>query len=76
MLELFVSGSEKYSGKTFITAGLAATMQSLGYSTSVYKPVQTGAIEKNGFIHLNDILPKVDETKEKQSIDVKIEFRH
>ena len=30
-------------------------------------------IEKNGFIHLKDILPKVDETKEKQSIDVKIE---
>ena len=29
--------------------------------------------EKNGFIHLKDILPKVDETKEKQSIDVKIE---
>ncbi len=55
MLELFVSGSEKYSGKTFITAGLAATMQSLGYSTSVYKPVQTGAIEKNGFIQAPDL---------------------
>lgn len=55
MLELFVSGSEKNSGKTFITAGLAATMQSLGYSTCVYKPVQTGAIEKNGFIQAPDL---------------------
>lgn len=55
MLKLFVSGSEKNSGKTFITAGLAATMQSLGYSTSVYKPVQTGAIEKNGFIQAPDL---------------------
>ncbi len=55
MLELFVSGTEKNSGKTFITAGLAATMQSLGYSTCVYKPVQTGAIEKNGFIQAPDL---------------------
>lgn len=55
MLELFVSGSEKNSGKTFVTAGLAATMQSLGYSTCVYKPVQTGAIEKSGFIQAPDL---------------------
>ena len=55
MLELFVSGSGKNSGKTFVTAGLAATMQSLGYSTCVYKPVQTGAIEKNGFIQAPDL---------------------
>lgn len=55
MLELFVSGSEKNSGKTFVTAGLAATMQSLGYSTCVYKPIQTGAIEKNGFIQAPDL---------------------
>ena len=55
MLELFVSGSGKNSGKTFVTAGLAATMQSLGYSTCVYKPVQTGAIVKNGFIQAPDL---------------------
>lgn len=55
MLELFITGTEKNSGKTFITAGLAATMQSLGYSTSVYKPVQTGAIEKNGFMQAPDL---------------------
>lgn len=55
MLELFITGTEHNSGKTFITAGLAATMQSLGYSTSVYKPVQTGAIEKNGFLQAPDL---------------------
>lgn len=55
MLELYVSGSEKNSGKTFITAGLAATMQSLGYSTCVYKPVQTGAIEQHGFLQSPDL---------------------
>ena len=55
MLELYVSGTEQNSGKTFITAGLAATMQCLGYSTSVYQPVQTNAIEKNGFVQAPDL---------------------
>lgn len=55
MLELYVSGTEQNSGKTFITAGLAATMQCLGYSTSVYKPVQTNAIKKNGFVQAPDL---------------------
>lgn len=51
MLELFVTGKSK----SYITAGLAATMQSLGYATAVYKPIQTGAIEKNGFIQAPDL---------------------
>lgn len=51
MLELFVTGKSK----SYITAGLAATMQSLGYATAVYKPVQTGAIEKSGFIQAPDL---------------------
>lgn len=56
MLNLFVTGVEKNAGKTFITAGLAATMQGLGYSTCVYKPVQTGAVEKNGFAQSPDLV--------------------
>ena len=55
MLELFVAGTEQNSSKIFVTAGLAATMQSLGYSTGVYKPVETGAIEKNGFVQSPDL---------------------
>ena len=55
MLELYVSGIEKNSGKTVVTAGLAATMQSLGYDTCVYKPVQTGAIVKDGFVQSPDL---------------------
>ena len=55
MLELYVSGIEKNSGKTVVTAGLAATMQSLGYDTCVYKPVQTGAIVKDGFAQSPDL---------------------
>ena len=55
MLELFISAAEQNSGKNIVTAGLAATMQSLGYSTGVYKPVDCGAIEKNGFIQSLDL---------------------
>lgn len=55
MLELFVTASEQNSGKNFITAGLAATMQSLGYSTGVYKPVECGAVEKNGFLQSSSL---------------------
>ena len=42
MLELYLTGVEQNKNKIFITAGLASTMQSLGYSTAVYKPVETG----------------------------------
>lgn len=48
MLNVFISGFERQSGKTLITAGLAATMQSLSYPTTVYKPIQTGAGIYNG----------------------------
>ena len=43
MLNVFISGLTPNSGKTVVTAGLAATMQSLSYSTSVYKPIQLRA---------------------------------
>lgn len=56
MLNIFVTATGNNLGKTFITAGLAATMQSLGYSTCVYKPVQTGAIEKGGFAQSSDLM--------------------
>jgi dethiobiotin synthetase len=49
MLNVFVSGLQRQSGKTLVTAGLAATMQSLSYSTSVYKPIQTGAVSLGNF---------------------------
>ena len=55
MLNIFVTGTDTGVGKTFITAGLAATMQSLGYSTCVYKPVQSGVVDKNGFRQASDL---------------------
>ena len=55
MLNLYITSSQKRQGKTFLTAGIAATMQSLGYSTSVYKPIQTAGKEINGFVQSPDL---------------------
>lgn len=55
MLSLYVASTEQKTGKTFVSAGLAATMQSLDYSTCVYKPVQTSGIEINGFMQSPDL---------------------
>ena len=43
MLSVFIAGLKKQSGKTLVSAGLAGTMQSLSYTTSYYKPIQTGS---------------------------------
>ena len=55
MMNLYITSGNKKDGKTFLTAGLAATMQSLGYITSVYKPIQTSGIEFNGFVQSPDL---------------------
>ena len=55
MLNLYITSTQKKEGKTFLTAGLSATMQSLGYSTCVYKPIQTCGIEINGFTQSPDL---------------------
>lgn len=54
-MQIFVTGTDTDIGKTFITAGLAAVMQSLGYKVGVYKPLQSGAEEKNGFLVSPDL---------------------
>ncbi len=55
MLNLYVTSTKQGEGKTFLTAGIAGTMQSLGYSTCVYKPIQTGGKEINGFTQSPDL---------------------
>lgn len=55
MLSIFVSGLNKHTGKTIVTAGIAGTMQSLSYSTSVYKPIETSGVEVDGGISSTDI---------------------
>ena len=55
MLNLYITSPERHDGKTFITSGLAAVMQSLSYRTAVYKPFQTGGIEIKGFMQSPDL---------------------
>ena len=55
MLNLYITSANKGDGKTFVSAGIAATMQSLGYSTCVYKPIQTSGIEIKGFMQSPDL---------------------
>lgn len=54
-MNIFITGTCSNSGKTFITSALAAIMQSLSYKTAVYKPIQLGAYEQNGFVVAPDI---------------------
>lgn len=54
-MQVFVTGTDTDIGKTVVTAGLAAVMQSLGYKAGVYKPFQSGAEEKNGFLISPDL---------------------
>ena len=55
MLNLYITSCKKKDGKTFLSAGIAATMQSLGYKTSVYKPIQTAGIDIGGFMQSPDL---------------------
>jgi dethiobiotin synthetase len=55
MLNIFVTGSNINCGKTLVSAGLAVTMQSLGYQTCVYKPIQTAAIPRSVFMQSPDL---------------------
>ena len=55
MFNVFITGLNKGCGKTIVTAGLASTMQSLGYSTSIYKPIQLGATNLGGFKKSPDV---------------------
>lgn len=54
-MNIFVTATDTDVGKTFVTAGLAAIMQSLSYRAGVYKPIQSGAISKNSFLIAPDL---------------------
>lgn len=54
-MNIFVIGTEFGVGKTFVTAGLSALMQSLGYNTGVYKPIQTHSVEDGSLLISPDL---------------------
>ena len=56
MLELYVTETEKNTGKIVFSAGLAGTMQALGYYTTLYKPIQLGALlDRNNILKSRDL---------------------
>ena len=55
MFNIYVTSPDRKDGKTFLSTGIAAIMQSLGYNTCFFKPVQTSGIEINGFTQSPDI---------------------
>ena len=54
-MNIYVTSIDNGGGKTVISAGIAAVMQSLGYKAGVYKPVQTGAIDKGMYLLSPDL---------------------
>lgn len=55
MNNIFITGINSGCGKTVISAGIAAVMQSLGYKAGVYKPIQLGAIDKEKYLVSPDL---------------------
>ncbi|OGI01420.1 MAG: dethiobiotin synthase [Candidatus Melainabacteria bacterium GWF2_37_15] len=53
-MNIFITGTDTGVGKTVVTAGLAAVMQSLGYTMGVYKPIQTGVASDMEFVESVD----------------------
>ena len=54
-MNVFITGINEGCGKTLLSGGIAAVLQSLGYKTCVYKPVQTGAIDKGNYLLSPDL---------------------
>lgn len=61
-MNIFVTATDTDVGKTIVTAGLAAIMQSLGYKVGVLKPLQSGAISQGKFLVSPDLafVKKID----------------
>lgn len=54
-MNIIITGIGNNCGKTVIVSGLASVMQSLGYKTAVYKPVQTEALDKGHYLISPDL---------------------
>lgn len=55
MKSIFITGTGTSVGKTVITAGYSYLLQKNGYKVGVMKPVQTGAVDLNGYLHSMDM---------------------
>ena len=54
-MNIFITSIDNSGGKTVISAGISAVMQSFGYNAGVYKPIQLGAIDKEKYLLSPDL---------------------
>ncbi len=54
-MNIYITSLASGDGKTIISAGIAAVMQSLGYNTGVYKPIQINSIDKGEYLISPDL---------------------
>ncbi|MGR3180006.1 MAG: dethiobiotin synthase [Candidatus Anammoxibacter sp.] len=55
MKGIFVTGTGTGVGKTFVTAGIAASLMKRGYKVGIMKPVASGATEEHGRLVSEDV---------------------
>ena len=49
MKHLFITGTDTDVGKTFVTAGIAATLKKMGKDVGIMKPFAAGTPKKSGY---------------------------
>lgn len=54
MTGIFITGTDTGIGKTAVATGLAGAFKNRGYSVGVMKPVQSGALVRNGMLYSQD----------------------
>lgn len=54
MTGIFITGTDTGIGKTAVASGLAGAFKNRGYSVGVMKPVQSGALVRNGRLYSQD----------------------
>ncbi len=70
MKSFFITGVDTDIGKTFVSLGLALIESEKGKKTGYYKPLQSGAYEKNGLL----IAPDPCEIKKYVDIETKYSY--
>ena len=70
-MKIFITGTDTDVGKTFITIALALAFNAMGKKVGIFKPLQSGAIQKE-----NELLaPDLEEVK-KYSSDIKLKYSY
>lgn len=70
MKSIFITGCDTGIGKTFISIGLCLANENKGLKVGYYKPLQSGAYQKDGAL----VAPDIYELKKYSSIETKYSY--